>query len=553
MKKKKILNNPKGAVAIIFVLLLVVLIGFTALGFDAGRWYAAKAKAQEACDAAVLAGMQAYGIPNWKPLAEDVARENFPQGYLGFYRDPKGIDIVDKSLAGIPRIEGTIRASAETFFSDFIGINTANVCVSCAAGRAPLEIMLVLDRSNSIGTSLDNLKNAAISFVSHFVETQEVDRMGLIIFSTGVQVPFDLQNNFIDKGICAAINDITLGTNGNVDTNMEDALDQADDDKKRNGEDTTTFTKYAWDVPQSKRAKQFLVFFTDGLPCAFRGPFTRNGITYDGVIPGPGNDAWDEYGTQAGQGQKDVCPGLDGNPYFSHGNEVRNRGWLHDPYTGENKVMNCIDIDPDTGKREFHSDVNGSSVFFGPTGDGLPTDGLPEDELTRCKWDCSATNDPDNPVYHDPVTGKPEYELPYKNTRWHVFDPLWNDEYGEYEDDYSINDYCSSPGWCLGGLPPNCCDSPYCDIKIWQLGNFYVANQRDPSLAVAGKMTLYHARKLKEEGIIIYCIGSGAVNSEFLKKIPNTDDQYREHPNDGDLTTIFNEIADLIKKQVNLL
>ncbi|PXF56890.1 MAG: hypothetical protein C4B58_11895 [Deltaproteobacteria bacterium] len=551
MKKKRILNNPKGAVAVIFVLLLVVLIGFTALGFDAGRWYAAKAKAQEACDAAVLAGMQAYGIPNWKSLAEDVVRENFPQGYLGFYRDTNGVDIVDKSSPGIPRIEGTIRASAETFFGDFIGINTADVCVSCAAGRAPLEIMLILDRSDSIGTSLNNLKNAAISFVNHFEKTQKVDKMGLIIFSTGVQVPFDLQNNFIDEGICTAINGITLGTNGNVDTNMEDALDQADDDKKRNGDDTTTFTKYAWDVPQSKRAKQFLIFLTDGRPCAFRGPFTRNGITYDGVIPDPVNYlTWGEYGMNEGQGQVDVCPGLDGSPYFSHGNEVRNRGWLHDPYTGENKVMNYIDIDPYTGERVFYPDVNGTFVCFGPTGDGLPKDGLPEDELTQCKWDCSATNDPNNPAYH--VTGKPEYELHYENTRWHVFDPLWNDEYSEYEDDYSIDDYCSSPGWCLGGLPPNCCDPPYCDIKTWQLGDFYVANRHDPSLAVAGKMTLYHARKLKEEGIIIYCIGLGTVNSGFLKKIPNTDDQYKECPDD-DLTTIFNEIADSIKKQVNLL
>jgi hypothetical protein len=550
MKKKRILNNPKGAVAVIFVLLLVVLIGFTALGFDAGRWYAAKAKAQEACDAAVLAGIQAYGITNWKPLAEDMARENFPQGYLGFYRDTNGINIVDKtSLVGTPRIEGTIRASAETFFGNFVGINTADVCVSCAAGRTPLEIMLVLDRSNSIGTGLVNLKNAAKSFVNHFKETQELDKIGLITFSTGVQVPFDLQNNFIDGEIYTAINDITLGTNGNVDTNIEDALDQADDDKKRNGDATTTFTKYAWDVPQSKRAKQFLIFLTDGRPCAFRGPFTRNGITYDAVIPAPNNHlTWGEYGKDKGEGQVDVCPGLDGNPYLDGGNEVRNRGWLHDPYTGENKVNNYVD--PNTGVKVFVPYDKGE-VCFGPTGDGLPKDGLPEDELTQCKWDCSATNEPNNPAYH--VTGKPEYELGYENTRWHVFDPLWNDEYGEYEDDYSIDGYCSSE-WCLGGLPPNCCDSPYCDINTWQLGKFYVANRDDPSLAVAGKMTLYHARKLKEEGVIIYCIGLGtAINSGFLKKIANTDDQYKECPDDGDLTTTFNEIADAIKKQVNLL
>ncbi|MEA1867384.1 MAG: VWA domain-containing protein [Thermodesulfobacteriota bacterium] len=553
MKKKRILNNPKGAVAVIFVLLLVVLIGFTALGFDAGRWYAAKAKAQEACDAAVLAGMQAYGITNWKPLAEDVARENFPQGYLGFHRDTDGIAIVDKSSAGMPKIGGTIRASAETFFGNFVGINTADVCVSCAAGRTPLEIMLVLDRSYSMKSSLSNLKNAAKSFVNHFVETQEVDRMGLIIFSTGVQVPLDLQNNFV-SGMIGAINGLELGTEGDHDTNMEDALDQADDDQKRNGDSATTFTKYAEDVPKSQRATQFLIFFTDGRPDAFRCPFTRNGITYDAVIPSPNNPTtWREFGLKGNtEGLTDVCPGLDGNPHLADGNEVCNRGWLHDPFTGEHKVKNHIDIDPNTGERVFYLDVNGTSVYFGPTGDGLPKDGLPEDELTQCKWDCSDTNEPNNSVYH--VTGEPVYRLRYKNTRWHVFDPLWNDEYGEYEDDYSIDAYCSS-GWCFGGLPSNCCDSPYCNINVDNsfLKASYVVDQDDPSLGVAGKMTLYHARKLKEEGIIIYCIGLGTVNSGFLKNIADTDDQYKECPDDGDLTMTFNEIADAIKKQVHLL
>lgn len=521
MKKKRILNNPRGAIAVIFVILLVVLIGFTALGFDAGRWYAARAKAQEACDAAVLAGIQAYGITNWKSLAEDVARENFPQGYLGFHRDTDDISIVGTVISGEPRVDANVSATADTFFGGFIGIDTVEVCVSCAAGRVPLEIMLVLDRSRSMRGQLTDLKDAAQSFVDNFAETQEVDKMGLIIYATGVKVPFALQNDFVD-GIKEQIGFIAVGSSpGDADTNMEDALDQADDDKKRNGDATTTFTKYAWDVPQSERAKQFLIFFTDGWPKAFRGPFTRDGITYDGVIPNPGADSWREHYEGV-----DVCED-GGSP-----DEVKNRGWLHDPYTGNNRVKNHID--PDTCMKVFGGDY---SVCFLPTGDGNSTDGN-STEVTQCKWDCKYGN-----------------YTPYENTRWHVFgteacsESIYNSEYDECEDDYSIDEYCTGNYCPSDGLPP-CCDFPYCNVSEFDL--IYIGTP-PYVLDTAKKMTKYHAGKLKEQGIIIYCIGLGNVDRTFLEEIATAPENYHGTPTTDDLTSIFNEIASEITQQVYLL
>ena len=71
-------------------------------------------------------------------------------------------------------------------------------------------------------------------------------------------------------------------------------------------------------------------------------------------------------------------------------------------------------------------------------------------------------------------------------------------------------------------------------------------------------MTIYHARKLKEQGITIYCIGVGDnVDGVFLEKIANTatteDHYYYEVPTDGDLTKILNDITSAIKGQVHLL
>ena len=509
MKKKWIPNNQRGAIAVIFVILLFVLIGFTALGIDAGRWYLAREKLKEAADAAAMAGVQAYGFSasgncdEWEALAEDVARENFDDNQDPGYVEYLGCELQDininySSSSGTPRVNVNLCATCDTFFAGIFGIDTVEVCASedhSVAERVPVEIMLVLDRSGSMRGSMDDLRSAARSFADHFKCTEDVDRMGLISYATGVTVDFPLANYFVD-GIKGKIGDITIRDSvGDMDTNMEDAIDQADDNTDRCGDSTTTFTKYAPSTPQNERVKQFLVFFTDGRPTAFAGNFTRNGTIHDGVVPDPGDWAWGEHREGV-----DVCED-GGSP-----DEVKNMGWLHHPYYGTS-----IGVD------------------FGPTGDGEPIG------VTQCKWDC-----PD------------ENYTPYENTKWPMFDPLWNYEYDEYEDDYSIDDYCV-PGWCKsGGLPP-CCDSPYCNIFPESQLKSYVYN-------TAKKMTIYHARKLREQGIIIYCIGLGNVDGTFLKEDISSwdpahpeEEYYFNAPSSSEMKRIFNQVAMEIKKYVYLV
>ena len=171
-------------------------------------------------------------------------------------------------------------------------------------------------------------------------------------------------------------------------------------------------------------------------------------------------------------------------------------------------------------------DENGTrvNVCFLPTGDGEPI------SVTQCKWDCPGGND-----------------TPYENTKWPMFDPLWNSEYGENEDDYSIDDYCD-PSLCdvphPGGLPP-CCNSPYCNITETELTSYVIST--------AEKMTKYHARKLKEQGIIIYTLGYGYVNDVFLEEIATAKENYYKVPTSNDLTSLFNKIATETKKYVHLV
>ena len=161
-----------------------------------------------------------------------------------------------------------------------------------------------------------------------------------------------------------------------------------------------------------------------------------------------------------------------------------------------------------------------------PTGDGLPVD------QTDCKWDCG-------------VQGDPADDKGYENTKWPMFDPLWNDEYNEWEDDYSLDGSCM-PGNCPPGGVPSCCSSPYCNITEWAGLTYYVTD-------TAEKMTIYHARKLKEQGILIYTLGYSAVDDVLLKEIATAEENYYKAPTSNDLTSIFNEIATETKKYVHLV
>lgn len=189
-------------------------------------------------------------------------------------------------------------------------------------------------------------------------------------------------------------------------------------------------------------------------------------------------------GASIGEGV-DVCKD-GGSP-----DEVRNVGWLHHPCTGQS-----IGID------------------FLPTGDGKPIG------MTQCKWNCPGGND-----------------TPYENTKWPMFDPLWNSEYGENEDDYSIDGY----------------SSPYCNIFPESQLKSYVYN-------TAKKMTIYHARKLREQGIIIYCIGLASVEGTFLKEDISSwdpahpeEEYYFRAPSASEMKRIFNQVAMEIKKYVYLV
>ncbi len=262
---------------ILFGLTLMILVGFLALGIEVGRWFLVRAELSKAVDAASLMGARNISNPyvSVADLAREVAFENFMPGYLD--TPQYGIGSVDFQSAVIDnnkvRVSGTV--SSVGVLVRFFGVDLVATSSLGTAQKNEVEIMLDLDRSGSMaGQPIADLKAAAITFLGFFEETQDRDKVGLISFATSVRVDRALGTNFVAP-MRTAINAMTaVGA-----TNAEDSLAQAGG--------SSSFTDQSG-VPGDRRLQQYLIFFSDGNPTAFRGNFGYNGNNYDAVVCGTG-------------------------------------------------------------------------------------------------------------------------------------------------------------------------------------------------------------------------------------------------------------------------
>ncbi|HME43475.1 MAG TPA: vWA domain-containing protein [Syntrophorhabdales bacterium] len=297
---RTIVANQKGAVLILFALLLLVLIGFVALAMEAGRWYMIRAELSKSVDAAALAGAKNISNPYVNPLtlAQEFGQANFPTGYAGTPATGTGAAAFTASQPANHQIQVTGSVMALAYLARLFGVNQVTTSTSGVAKMNQVEIMLVLDRSGSMaGQPESDLKNAAITFLQFFTDTQATDKVGLISFATSVTVAFPLSNNFVTP-MTAAINAMTaVGA-----TNTEDAIAQASG--------PSGFTNQTG-IPGNQRVQQFLILFTDGNPTAFRGTFKNNNTNYDAVVCGTGNycdQVWPQLGNPNSETWLNVNP-----------------------------------------------------------------------------------------------------------------------------------------------------------------------------------------------------------------------------------------------------
>jgi Flp pilus assembly protein TadG len=285
--KNTIINNEKGAFLVIFALALLVLLGFVALGIEGGRWFLVRAELAKSVDAAALAGANCVSTPYALQVAQDFGKENFQAGYIGTPGSGSGGAVqFAASKIGSNQISVTGNVNAMPVLAQLFGITNVPVSATGIAQKNKVEIMMVLDRSGSMGqpiSKMNDLKKAAYGncddpqnsgFICFFEDTQDEDKIGLISFATTARVDSDLGINFFNT-----VSDQINKLDPDGATNMAEALDLADG--PRGLQDQTQ-------LPSNQRVQQFVVFFTDGRPTAFQGKFIYMNKTFDAVATVPG-------------------------------------------------------------------------------------------------------------------------------------------------------------------------------------------------------------------------------------------------------------------------
>lgn len=192
-------SDRRGATLVLIVLLLVVIVGTAAFALEIGRMYLVRSQLQGAVDAGALAAsLRLRSDPADLEAAEAAAREFVRLNRVGWLVSvpEKAIDVeVGKWDADTRTFVATaddpdaVRVFARQddeplFFARVFDRSRFSVPRSAVAagGSRPLDIVLVLDLSGSMGDEgrIEALRNAAPTFVDVIDETGDNDQIAVM-------------------------------------------------------------------------------------------------------------------------------------------------------------------------------------------------------------------------------------------------------------------------------------------------------------------------------------------------------------------------------------
>ncbi len=258
------LRDERGGIAALVAVSLIMVLASTGLAVDLGRGYVERVRLGRAVDAGVLAGARSLrlGQPMARTEAAAVAKANGVSPGVG--------DIATSIQFGVnARGENTITMQAgrtiPTTFMRVLGHQDMTLGVTATAAVTPLDLVLVLDQSGSLGrtNSWRSLQSAARNFVGYFNDS--IDQLGLVSFQVMGFDRFQISHSFKNT-ITSQINSMPpLG-----DTNMGEGLRLALQQMQRSN------------IRPS--AGKVVVFFTDGRPTAVRAAIGPPGSPQDRII-----------------------------------------------------------------------------------------------------------------------------------------------------------------------------------------------------------------------------------------------------------------------------
>lgn len=205
---RNLLTDTKGNTLAIFAAALVPLVAMIGSGLDLSFAYMAKAKLQNACDAAVLAGRQSMDGNFWKEANEAEAHKffdfNFPVGMMGTQSVRFTVEQDSEDRA---QLVGFAAASLPTKMMYIFGFDAIPIEANCNAKRdlGHNDVMLVLDTTGSMNesidsiTKIDRLRTGASGLYRALADTENdaITRFGIVSYSHTVNVARSLRDRDI--------------------------------------------------------------------------------------------------------------------------------------------------------------------------------------------------------------------------------------------------------------------------------------------------------------------------------------------------------------------
>lgn len=207
---RKLIADQEGNALAIFAAALVPLTIVIGSGLDLSIAYMAKAKLQNACDAAVLAGRQSMNGTTWSDAVEEEANRffdfNFPDGTLNTTAPAFS---VRHNTVNPAEIIGAASTMVPTSLMFIFGYDQIPIAVSCDATRdfGANDVMLVLDttgsmnRQPSIGgdSRIVRLRRGAMGLFRALQDDgdRSTTRFGIMPYSQTVNVARQLRNRDI--------------------------------------------------------------------------------------------------------------------------------------------------------------------------------------------------------------------------------------------------------------------------------------------------------------------------------------------------------------------